>query len=148
IYVAEQDDVAVAEVRTSSAGHAVDVRTGGNGNMTVESVVTQGGAVTLTAEGTGSITVTGAIESNDGVVNLISGNALALPGLDTGAGSVTLRTVNDLNVGTISAGSVSITSDTGNVSLGTIDASGGTVSVTANNGTITDGDGTSLTARD
>ncbi|HEY6644276.1 hypothetical protein, partial [Povalibacter sp.] len=148
IFVAEQDDVALAEVRSSGTGNIVDIRTGGNGNMTVQTLVTQGGTVTLTSGGTGSITVTGGIESNNGVVNLISGNALALPGLDTGTGSVTLRTVNDLNVGTITSSSVSIISDTGNVSLGTINASGGTVTVTANNGTITDGDDTSLTARD
>ena len=148
IYFAEQDDAALGEVRSSGTGNTVDGRTGGNGNMTVQTLVTQGGAVNLTAGGTGSITVTGAIESNNGVVNLISGNALALPGLDTGTGSVVLRTVNDLNVGTINASSVSITSDTGNVSLGTINATGGTVTVSANNGAITDGDATSLTARD
>ncbi|MBB6095557.1 filamentous hemagglutinin family protein [Povalibacter uvarum] len=146
IYFAEQDDVALAEARSSGTGNTVDGRTGGNGSMSVQTLVTQGGAVNLAAGGTGSLTVTGAIESNNGVVNLTSGNALALPGLDTGSGAVVLRTVNDLNVGTITASSVSITSDTGNVSLGTINAAGGTVTVTANNGAITDGTDTSLTA--
>ncbi len=146
VYFAEQDDVALAEARSSGTGNTVDGRTGGNGSMSVQTLVTQGGAVNLAAGGTGSLTVTGAIESNNGVVNLTSGNALALPGLDTGSGAVVLRTVNDLNVGTITASSVSITSDTGNVSLGTINAAGGTVTVTANNGAITDGTDTSLTA--
>lgn len=146
IYFAEADDVALTEVRSSGTGNAVDGRTGGNGSMTVQTLVTQGGAVNLAAGGTGSLTVTGAIESNNGVVNLISGDALALPGLDTGTGSVVLRTVNDLNVGTITSSSVSITSDTGNVMLGTINAAGGTVTITADNGSITDGADTSLTA--
>lgn len=146
IYIGELDDVELRDVRSAGTGNTVDVRTSGNGNIHVDALVTQGGAVNLAAGGTGSLVVTGAIESNNGVVNLTSGNALALPGLDTGTGSVILHTVNDLNVGTVTAGEVSITSDTGNVSLGTVNAGNGTVSVTASNGAINDNTSISITA--
>lgn len=146
IYIDELDDLTLADVRSSGTGNTVDLRTGNNGNVIVQNLTTQGGAVNLAAGGTGSLNVTGAIASNNGVVNLTAGNALAVPGLSTGTGSVVLHTVNDLNVGTVTAGSISITSDTGNISLGTVNAGAGTASITANNGTITDGTATSLTA--
>lgn len=146
IYLDEQDSVTLADVRSSGAGNEVDLRTGNNGSITIQNLTTQGGAVNLTAGGTGSLQVTGAIASNNGLVNLISGNALAVPGLSTGSGNVVLHTVNDLNVGTITAGSITITSDIGNISLGTVNAGTGTASITADNGTISDGAATSLTA--
>src|SRR5262249_6856892 len=74
IYVSEQDDITLVDVRTSGAANAVDLRTGGNGNITAETLITQGGAVNLAAGGTGSLNVTGAIESNNGVVNLTAGD--------------------------------------------------------------------------
>ncbi len=146
VFVAEQDNVRLHDVRSSGTGNTVDLRTANNGNIVVETLVTQGGGVNLTAGGTGSLDVAGNIESNNGVINLISGNALAAPGLDSGTGSVTLHTVNDLNVGTIAAGQVSITSDAGSITLGTIDATGGSVSITATNGAISDNADTSITA--
>ncbi|MGH8179282.1 MAG: filamentous hemagglutinin N-terminal domain-containing protein [Steroidobacter sp.] len=145
IYIDEQDDITLAEVESAGTGNTVDLRTGANGSVIVQNLTTQGGAVNLMAGGAGSLTVTGAIASNNGVVNLTAGNALAAPSLITGTGSVVLRTVNDLNVGAITAGSVSITSDTGDVVLGTVNAGAGPASITAANGTITDGSGTSLT---
>lgn len=146
IFIDERDDIMLVDVRSSGAGNTVDLRTANNGSVTVQNLTTQGGAVNLAAGGTGSLNVTGAIASNNGVVNLTAGNALAVPGLSTGTGSVVLHTVNDLNVGTVSAGSISITSDTGNISLGTVNAGGGVASITANNGSISDGTQTSLTA--
>ncbi|HEX5420710.1 MAG TPA: hypothetical protein VFY39_11985 [Gammaproteobacteria bacterium] len=146
VYVSEQDSVTLADVEANGAGHGVDVSTADNGSIIVQNLTTQGGAVNLTAGGTGSLNVTGAIDSHDGLVNLTSGNALTVPGLSTGAGSVVLHTVNDLNVGTVMASSITITSDTGNVSLGTVNAGTGTASITASNGSIGDADTTSLTA--
>src|SRR5690606_38575254 len=69
-----------------------------------------------------------------------------VPGLSSGTGVVVLHTANDLNVGTITAGSISITSDTGSITLGTVDAGTGTATITAANGDITDHTATSLTA--
>ncbi|HEY4366770.1 MAG TPA: filamentous hemagglutinin N-terminal domain-containing protein [Steroidobacteraceae bacterium] len=146
VYIDETDSVTLADVRSSGSGNTVNLRTANNGNVIVQSLVTQGGAVNLTAGGTGSLNVTGTLESNNGVVNLTSGDALAVPGLDTGTGSAVLHTVNDVNVGTITASSISITSDTGSVILGTANAGTGTVVITANNGTITDNTATSVTA--
>jgi hypothetical protein len=146
VYLAERDSITLADLRSSGAGNEVDLTTGNNGNIVVQNATTAGGAVNLAAGGTGSLDVTGVIESNGGVVNLTAGDALAVPGLSTGAGSVVLHTVNDLNVGTITAGSVSITSDTGDVTLGTVDAGTGTAAISATSGAIIDADETSLTA--
>jgi filamentous hemagglutinin family protein len=146
IYIDEADGVTLADVRSSGAGNTVNLRTANNGSIIVQNLVTQGGAVNLTAGGSGSLNVTGTLESNNGVVNLTSGDVLAVPGLDTGTGSAVLHTVNDVNVGTITASSISITSDTGSVLLGTANAGTGTVAITANNGTIVDSTATSVTA--
>lgn len=146
VHIDEADSVTLADVRSSGTGNTVNLRTANNGNISVQNLVTQGGGVNLVAGGTGSLNVTGTLESNNGIVNLTSGDILAVPGLNTGTGSATLHTVNDVTVGTITAGIITIISDTGSVRLGTANAGTGTVSITAVNGTIGDDTATSVTA--
>jgi len=146
VHIDEADSVVLTNVRSSGSGNTVNLRTANNGDIVVQSLVTQGGAVTLTAGGTGSLNVSGSLESNNGVVNLNSGNVLGVPGLNTGTGSAILHTVNDVNVGTINANVISITSDTGSVVLGTANAGAGTVTINAANGAIVDNAATSITA--
>src|SRR5690606_18062292 len=79
IYVAEQDAVTLVDVSAEGAGQEVVISTGNDGDMTVQRLVTRGGAVSMTAGGVGSLNVTGTLESNNGLVNLISGDVLAIP---------------------------------------------------------------------
>ena len=152
VFITESDG---ATVNASSTGAGPIDLTSTTGNLIVDTISTPGGIVSLSASA-------GAIQDGNGAANNITAtslSALSMTGttLDTaidnlssanvtGTGSIDIRNSADLFVTNASAvnGEITISNNTGDLTINTLTATTGGIHLTAKGGSILDGNGAAL----